>query len=200
VFVQIIEGTTSDQAGLRRQFERWVSEVRPGATGFLGSTAGVTDDGRLVCVARFESEAAARANSDRPEQGEWWTGTEKLLDGPASFTESSDVETWLAGGSDDAGFVQVMKGSGVDRSRVRAMDQAFERIAADARPDLIGGLRVWTGEGDYVEVAYFTSEAEARAGEATEPPEELRATFDEYQDLMQGVTYLDLREPLLASG
>jgi hypothetical protein len=44
----------------------------------------VTDDGRFVLLARFESEEAARRNNARHEQGQWWTETEKYLDGVAS--------------------------------------------------------------------------------------------------------------------
>ena len=48
MFVQIIEGRTSDAAGLMRMGERWEAELRPGATGFLGATIGVTADGRFI--------------------------------------------------------------------------------------------------------------------------------------------------------
>ncbi|MGE5763508.1 MAG: hypothetical protein ACM3ZF_06425, partial [Mycobacterium leprae] len=64
---------------MRAAFERWVEELAPGAAGWLGSTAGVTDDGRFIGLARFESEQAARRNSDRPEQGRWWAETSKLF-------------------------------------------------------------------------------------------------------------------------
>ena len=75
MFVQVIEGRVADRDALRRQMDRWMSELRPGATGFLGSTAGVTDDGYAIAFARFESAAAAEANSERPEQGRWWAET-----------------------------------------------------------------------------------------------------------------------------
>ena len=91
------------------------------------------------------------------------------------FTESSDVTEFLGGGSDEAGFVQVMKVSGVDRAKVERLDASFDKFA-NLRPDLLGGLRVWTGPDAYVEAAYFTSEAEARAGEKAEVPEELQPT------------------------
>jgi hypothetical protein len=92
MFVQLIQGKTSDKAGLGRQLDRWMSDLQPGAKGFLGTTGGVTDDGRVFVAARFESEDAARANSDRPEQGAWWSETEKHFDGPVSFVDSSDVD------------------------------------------------------------------------------------------------------------
>ncbi len=69
MFVQVMQGKTSDKEGLHRQLDRWMSELRSGAKGFLGTTGGVTDDGKVFVVARFESEQAARVNSDRPEQG-----------------------------------------------------------------------------------------------------------------------------------
>ncbi len=197
MFVQVIEGRVADREGLRRQMDRWMTEVRPGATGFLGSTAGVTDDGVGFAVARFESAAAAKANSDRPEQGQWWTETEKCFDGPVTFSDSEDVETYLAGGSNEAGFVQVMKGSDTDRDEMRSLDERFEEHAASFRSDLIGGLRVWTAPGRYVEVAYFTSEADARQNEQKEPPPELAVLMGEYEELMAGVEFIDLRDPWL---
>lgn len=197
MFVQVIEGRVADRDGLRRQMDRWMSELRPGATGFLGSTAGVTDDGDAITFARFESATAAKANSERPEQGRWWAETEKCFGGEVTFTDSDDVETFLAGGSNDAGFVQVMKGSGTDRDRLHAMDKSLEEHAASFRPDLIGGLRVWTGPDAYVEFAYFTSEAEAREGEKKEPPAELADQMGEFQELMANVEFLDLKDPWL---
>jgi hypothetical protein len=197
MFVQLIEGRVADRDGLRRQLERWASELQPGAEGFLGSTAGVTDDGDGIVLARFETAAAARANSDRAEQGQWWAETEKCFDGGARFTDSEDVDTFLAGGSNDAGFVQVMKGRGIDRDQMRTVDEQFEAHAASFRPDLLGGFRMWTSPDSYVEVAYFTSEQEAREGEAKEPPAELAAQMGDFEALMANVEYIDLRQPWL---
>jgi hypothetical protein len=197
MFVQVIEGRVADRDGLRRQMDGWTSELRPGATGFLGSTAGVTDDGYAISFARFASAAAAKANSERPEQGQWWAETEKCFDGQVTFTDSDDVETFLAGGSNDAGFVQVMKGSGMDRDRLHAMDESFVEHAPSFRPDLMGVLRVWTGPDTYVEAAYFTSEAAAREGETKEPPAEFADQMGEFQEMMANIEFLDLRDPWL---
>jgi hypothetical protein len=68
VFIQVIRGRVTNAEGLREQLDRWVSELAPGADGWLGSTGGTTDDGHLVLGARFESPEAARRNSARPEQ------------------------------------------------------------------------------------------------------------------------------------
>ena len=141
MFVQVIEGRVADADRLRQKLDEWNEKLRPGATGFLGSTAGVTDDGRAICFARFESADAAQANSDRPEQGQWWAETESCFDGDVSFSNSDDVDTFLAGGSNDAGFVQVMKSHDVDREQVEALDKEFRDVAATVRPDVIGGTR-----------------------------------------------------------
>ena len=74
----------------------------PGRAGFLGSTGGVTDGGDAVAFARFDTAAHAKANSERPEQGQWWAETEKCFEGEVTFTDSEDVDTLLAGGSNDA--------------------------------------------------------------------------------------------------
>ena len=174
-----------------------MGELRPGASGFLGSTAGVTDGGDAMVFARFETSSDASANSERPEQGQWWEETEKCFEGEVRFTDSEEVDSFLAGGSNDAGFVQVMKGSRMDRDRVHALDEQFEAHAATFRPDLIGGFRMWTGPDTYTEVDYFTSEAEARKGESKEPPAELAAQMGEFEAMMANVEFIDLRDPWL---
>lgn len=196
MFVQVIEGRTSDPAAIIEHGERWQRELRPGAIGYLGLTAGVTADGRSVAIVRFEDEAAARANSERPEQGAWFEGMAKLYDGEPTFTESSDITEWMGGGSNEAGFVQVMKSTGVDRAQVEKMDEAFEPFA-DQRPDLLGGIRIWTGPDSCIDVAYFTSEEEARKGEKAEVPEEMKELMSGFEEGMGQTEYLDLIDPQL---
>jgi hypothetical protein len=197
MFIQVITGQVEDADALDAAFERWEAEVRPGATGFLGSTSGVTPDGRFVALARFESEEAARANSDRPEQSSWWNEAEKCFSGPVTFHDCTDVDTYRDGGSDQAGFVQVMQGRG-DRQRLRELDERFEDRLAELRPDLLGSIRAWHGD-QYTEAAYFTSEAEARAAEAQEPPPDVAEGMAEWQEAMGEVTYFDLPRPRLIS-
>ena len=199
MFIQVITAKVVDADGLARQIDRWEEEVRPGADGFLGSTSGITEDGRLIVLARFESEEAARRNSERPEQSEWWAETEKLLE-QVNFQDSVDVVTTRGGGSDDAGFVQVMRGRVVDaakmdelRSRLGEFEAAMERH----RPDVIGDVTVVHSDGTYTDAVYFTSEAEARANETQEPPPELVAMFEEWMKAVTVDEYLDLKQPRL---
>jgi hypothetical protein len=190
MFVQFIEGSVSDGEELRRQLDRWQEQCADGAIGWLGSTAGVTDDGTAFVAARFEAADAAAANSGRPEQSDWWAETEKCFDGPVSFVDCDDVETFRAGGSDDAGFVQVIRGEVNDIEAARA---AFtEESPEEERPDVIGGLTGMLPDGSYTTVVYFTSEAEARAGEAAAGDE-----FDQQMAALHDATprFLDLTDP-----
>lgn len=198
MFVQVILGRTSDSGGLRAAMDRWAEELRPGAVGWLGTTGGVTDDGRAVVVARFESQDAARRNSERPEQGAWWAATESVFDGEVTFLDSSDVVVDLQGDPDRAGFVQVMRGRTSDPERARQLMTMDPEQWAAYRPDVLGSLEIGHDDGGYTMVLYFTSEAEAREGERREMPLELRATMEEMDKLAVGETeYLDLREPIL---
>ena len=92
-----------------------------------------------------------------------------------------------------------MKVAGVDRKRVEAADRQFENVAASVRPDLIGGIRVWTAPDDFVEVNYFTSEQDARAGETQAPPPELVEGLEDFMSMMKDAEYFDFTEPFLHS-
>jgi hypothetical protein len=200
VFVQVIQGQVADAEQVRAAFDRWDRELAPGATGWLGSTAGVTDDGRFIALARFESEEAARRNSGRPEQDRWWAETARLFSGEASFTDSDDVVVDVVGEPGDAGFVQVMRGRGTDPDRARELMAQDSSEWADFRPDILGSVAVLHDGGAYTMAIYFTSEEEAREGEGKEPPPELRAQMEEMDALSVGVPeFFDLRQPWLYS-
>ena len=197
MFVQIIRGKAKDAGAMRAAMERWQSDLKPGATGYLGSTGGVAADGTFVTLARFESPEAAKSNSDRPEQGAWWEQTSKNLT-DVTFEETTDVEVSGGGGSDKAGFVQVMFGQATDEAKVRSANQQFETFMKE-RPDLIGGLTCWLGGGRYVDVAYFVSEAEAREGERKELSAEAKAVFEDLMSAVGEIEFLDLNEPWINS-
>ena len=200
MFVQVLQGQVDDAAKVRAAMDRWAQELAPGASGWLGSTAGVTEDGRFIALARFESEEAARRNSDRPEQDRWWSETSQLFTGQASFRDSNDVTVDLAGEPDDAGFVQVMQGQGSDPDRARELMAEDSDQWAAFRPDVIGSVAVGHEGGAYTMAMYFTSEAEAREGERKEPPPELKARMEEMAALNVGEPeFFDLKDPWLYS-
>ena len=198
MFVQVIQGRVSDPAKVRAHLDKWIAEVAPGATGWLGSTGGVTDDGQVVALVRFESEEAAQANSDRPEQGAWWEEMAALYDGEATFHNSTSVDLDLAGDPGEATFVQVMQGRTRDPARAAEL-MALEPVDMAAfRPDILGSLFTTHKEDGWTMAIYFTSEAEAREGEQKEMPPEMATIMQELESLAIGeTTYLDLRDPWL---
>lgn len=200
MFVQIIQARATDAAGLEKQWENWDRELRPGAKGYLGGTAGVSPDGEFIAIARFESEEAARANSDRPEQGAWWEETSKYLSDPM-FHNCTEVDLIENGGSNEAGFVQVIQGKTKDVEKSRAMDARMAGKMKELRPDVIGGITAWHPQnGRFTSVLYFTSEAEARA---KEKEMESAEGFQEYMQEMQALSdgepnFIDLPDPWMA--
>jgi hypothetical protein len=200
MFVQVIQGQVTDAEQAHAAMDRWMEELAPEATGWLGTTAGVTEDGRFIALARFESADAARRNSESPGQDKWWHEFSSTLTGDATFHDSEDVAVDTQGEPDTAGFVQIMQGSGTNPQRARELMAQDSERWADYRPDVIGSVSAMYDDGDYTMAMYFTSEAEAREGEQKQPPPELQAQMDEMNALMTGPpTFFDLKQPWLYS-
>lgn len=195
MFIQIIEGSVGDPATFQAALDKWDRELAPGATGFLGSTSGVTDDGLAVVIARFESRADAQANSSRPEQDSWWAETAKLFTDTPIFRDSEDVVAATPGNPDTAGFVQVIHGAVSDPVKFREM-AADSAEFTSYRPDIVGSLGILHEGDEYSMVLWFTSETDARIGEKKEIPPELAEQFAEMDKLEVGLpTFLDLHTP-----
>jgi hypothetical protein len=196
MFIQVISGKVTDADAMERLTDRWQTELRPGATGFLGVTQGMTDDDRFVALARFESKEAAAKNSERPQQGEWWSEMEKVTS-DVTFHNSSRVETLFGGGKDDAKFIQVMQGRIKDQAKADAMFKRAadaEKMLGEARPDVIGEVvAIHDDGGTYTDVVYFSSEEEARANEGKPMPEGAAEMIAEMDAALEVTEYLDLR-------
>jgi len=201
MFAQVIQGRTSDPKAFRSAIDRWMRDLAPGSIGWLGSTGGVTDDGRFIEVVRFESADAAGRNSARPEQSQWWEETAQTVDGEATFADSEDVTVDLQGDPERAGFVQVMRGRVTDAARAKElMDRMNASDLAGQRPDILGSVAIGHEGGEWTQVIYFTSEAAAREGERKEMPPEAKAVMDEMMAISDGPPeFFDLREPVLDS-
>lgn len=191
MFIQVIHAKTSRPDELRALADSWRTEGGVGAIGWLGGTYGVTDDGDFLGVVRFTSRDDAMANSARPETGAFAEKMGVLTDGSVSFYDCDDVTPLLDGGSDDAGFVQVIQGRVDDAGPVKAMlaDTAdLQRM----RPEIIGGTFALASDGTFFQTVYFTDEESARRGEEIEPPPEVR---EQLTVLMDGATFYDLHQP-----
>ena len=202
MFIQVVEGTVADARRFRAQLARWATDLRPGAYGYLGSTGGVTDDGRGIFVLRFATEDDARRNADRYEQGAWWAETRTCFEGPARVHETTDVHLMRHGDADAAGFVQVLTGRVSDREAARRFDVVADDALAVLRPDLLETITAYHDDGGFTELAYFRSEREAREAEVATPTgvsAEVAETLARFEDTMRTERYLDLRQPWLTS-
>ena len=195
MFIQIIQGKCTRQDECREMGERWLRELAPGADGWLGGTYGFTDDDQFLAIVRFESQEAAAANARRPEQGAWWSEMEDMFDGPVEFHDCADVTLMMGGGSDDAGFVQVIRGKVDDADTLKAMMTDTEQLH-EMRPDILGGTLAIEADGSFVETVSFSDEESARRGEQVPMPEEVRRSLD---SAMHDVSYVDLHRPWFAS-
>lgn len=195
MFIQIIQGRCTRHDELREMAKSWREELSEGAVGWLGGTYGFTDDDQFVGVVRFESREAATANSARPEQGAWAEKMMSLMDGPVEFHDCDDVTLFMDGGSDRAGFVQIIQGKVEDPDRIKAM-LADTSMLHEMRPDIIGGTLALEPDGTFTETIAFRDEDSAREGEKMEPPAEVRS---ELESMMVGARFYDLHHPWFES-
>ena len=195
MFIQIIQGQCTRQDELRALIDEWHSDLAPGATGWIGGTYGFTDDDLFIGVVRFDSRDAATASSERSEQGDWADRMSELLDGSPEFHDCDDVTLFLDGGSDQAGFVQIIRGKVDDPERLKAMLADIDGLR-EMRPEIIGGSLAIESDGTFTETVAFTTEKAARAGEGKEPPEEMRS---EMEEVFKDATFYDLRNPWFMS-
>ena len=198
MFIQIIQGKCTRQDELRALADTWREEMAPSADGWLGGTYGFTDDDQFVGVNRFESREAAMRNSERPEQGEWAKRMTSLIDGPVEYHDCDDVTLMLDGGSDDAGFVQVIRGKVDDPQKLKSLMGDTDMLH-ELRPEILGATLAIEADGTFTETVAFTDEESARAAESKEMPEmpaDVRETLD---SAMQGATFYDLHHPWFAS-
>ncbi len=200
MFVQVIQGRVSDGARVRAQLDKWLAEVAPGAVGWLGSTSGVTEDGQVVAIARFESQEAAQQNSDRPEQTAWWQEMSALFTEEPVFHNSTSVEVDAPGDPDQAGFVQVMQGRTSDPDRARELMANDPTDWSSFRPDILATINVGHDGDAWTMAIYFTSEEAAREGEKKEPPPEMQEMMTEMNALSIGEpVFFDLKDPWLTA-
>lgn len=197
MFIQVIEGKATDPEAVHRQLEIWERDLKPSAIGYLGSTGGCTSTGDCILVARFESTEAARRNSERPEQTRWWNETEQCFDGPVRFHDSVEVHVMAHGDLNKARFVQVMEGHVVDQDRAVELEHESDAVLSEVRPDLLGSVTAYFDDHEFAELAYFTSEEEAREGERRELPSEAADRFAEWEQVVKVERYMDITEPWL---
>jgi len=199
MFIQVVLGRAADAAVVRRQWDRWTTDLVHGAVGFAGATGGVTTDRRAVLIARFESEDSARVNAERPEQGSWWAETVADALADPEVLETADVTLHGGQGWQTARFVQVMRAKVRDRQCFEAIEDEITPRFMQLRPDLLAAYRAWFPDGSVAAIDYFTSEGEARAGEQKEMPDVVGERFREWMSLLDDVEWFDVLDPWAAT-
>ena len=201
MFIQVIQGTCHRQDEVRALMDQWLTDLAPGAEGWLGGTYGFTDEGELLAVVRFESREAATASSERPEQGQWWSRMEPLFDGPVEFHDCDRVVLMLDGGSDQAGFVQVIRGRMADPDALESGMREMESLLHEARPEIIGATFAIEPDGTFTETVAFTDEAAARESEGRTVPESgpEHEAMASWQRMVSDLSFHDLHQPWFAS-
>jgi hypothetical protein len=198
VFVHVIEADAGARESLREQWARWAEDVAPGADGWLGSTAGIADDGRFIGSLRFASAEGARRNRQRQEYEVWWRDLCDLLDGEVTVRDCADVGQIAQGASEDAGYVVIVQGRATDlKDVIQRMAETQESVISD-RPILLGGYVVAHEDGEgFTEILYFRTEEEAE-----ETGSKVDAEISNLESMSGYVTDLQrlkLRDPWLHS-
>ena len=194
MFIQVFQGKLRDADLWSRQVEKWRREIKPKTTGFIGFTSGVTAEGYVITVVRFRSEEAAKVDNDLPKQGAWFEQASKAFDGEVVFHDCREVDVLLDGGSNSAGFVQIIQGRAKDQKQMRGQAKETETELRQIRSDLIGATVAWHGDGGFTQAAYFTSEQEARQNEQAMA----RSPFyGRFMSMIDGdPAFYDLRSPV----
>src|SRR5205085_7072097 len=110
--------------------------------------------------------------------------------------DCTDVDTMFGGGSNDAGFVQVIQGKAKDQAAMRSEMGAMESGLREARPDILGITIAWHGDGGgLTQAVYFRSEAESRKAEKAMQNDEMRQRYESMFAVPP--TFYDLRTPVL---
>ncbi len=196
MFIQVVQGKCTREEELRAHLERWREEQGPTAEGWLGGTYGFTDEHEFLGIVRFESREAAMANSDREEQSAWAREMMALMDGPVEFHDCDDVTLMLDGGSDQAGFVQVIRGKVEDVERAKAMMTQDATVLHEMRPEILGATMAIEPDGTFTQSVFFTDESSARQGEQQEPPADVREFME---TVMADAKFYDLHHPWFVS-
>jgi hypothetical protein len=194
MFIQVIQGRATNPPGIRRDLGRWQRLLAAGADGWLGSTTGISQDGWSITVIRFASEEHARRNSERPEQREWWRDASQHL-ARVVFHDAPKVHIYRDGGSDQAGFVQILQGHTDDMERMVSLGRDQDEVLAREAPHILGMTLAEHADrpGDFTQMIYYASEQAARRFEQDEP------VLDQLRSLMTTSRCFDLRDPQLLS-
>ncbi|HEX2374929.1 MAG TPA: hypothetical protein VHO93_13195 [Actinomycetota bacterium] len=199
MYIWILRGQAFDGPATLAEVGRWRQELGAGVPGWRRLTAGIGDGGELVLALRYDTEAAARRDRDRPELAAWQASLERHLTGPGQWYDCPVVHTMKAGDAGDAGFVRVVQGRLADPVRLATMRAEVERTLRDRAPHVLGVTVAEHADGTgFTELTYLTSERESRAADR-QMPVEMAVQLGTVRSYVEGLEEVELRRPLLWS-
>jgi hypothetical protein len=197
VFIRILRGQAVDGAATLAEIDRWRHELGARVLGWQRLTAGVGDGGELVLALRYDTEAAARRDRDRPELAAWQSAAERHLAGPGRWYDCPVVHTMKAGDAGQAGFLRVVQGRLADPVRLAAMRAEVERTLRDRAPHVLGVTVAEHADGiGFTELTYLTSERETRAADR-QMPVEMAVQLGTVRSYVEALEEVELRKILL---
>ena len=103
MFLQIMQGKVRDADLFQQQGDKWRSDIKPGAIGYLGSTSGVSPrrharSSGSVRISRSGAVPIVRGRS----KAQWWEEMAPAFDGEVTFIDCPTVDL-IAGGGNRAG-------------------------------------------------------------------------------------------------
>ncbi|MFP5297817.1 MAG: hypothetical protein ACLGHL_02375 [Actinomycetota bacterium] len=162
--------------------------------GWRSAVAGIARTDEFLAALEFtDPPSAAAALSDLTVSG-WFKEVEGCLKDPET-RDSFEGETLIAGTREDAGFIQVIRGRTTDRERWTAINEAMQEVMRTHRPEVLAASIAWFDDDHFSETVFFTSEQEAREGESREFPGGMAGLFGELMNLVEDLTYVDVRDP-----
>ncbi|HVM00892.1 MAG TPA: hypothetical protein VM324_16500 [Egibacteraceae bacterium] len=198
MFLRIVQARCTDEQAVRRLWKEW-ADAAATISGWLGSTGGVTREGTLFLLSRYDSAQAARAHADSAQHAAWLEAAGAGLDGAPTVRETADVHAVGDPEPAEAGFLQIMEARVADRRRWEEIEEGLADAFTAHRPDFVGGYRAWVSADRVCAVDYFTSEAEARAGEAKPPPPDLQAGFEQWIAMLDEIVWHNIADPWIAT-
>ena len=191
MFVEVIQGMATDPLKVHQKLDRWVSDIAPHAPGWHDTTAGVAADGRFIAMIRFDS-----TDAPIPGHDQWRTETMALLDGDSSHLVYDRVVVLKERGVGAAGFVQIVLGRVHDPAAAETYLKDFDQIVAPLRPDSTGRVMASRADGHFVGAFSFSSEHDARIGEAQDVSSDVAEMIQRGTALGDGrAQYIDLTDP-----
>jgi hypothetical protein len=167
--------------------------------GWRRLTAGIGDGGELVLALRYDTEASARSDRDRPELTAWQAAADRHLAGPGHWYDCPVVHTMKDGDTGEAGFVRVVQGRLADPVRLAAMRAEVERTLRDRAPHVLGVTVAEHADGTgFTEFTYLTSERETRAADR-QMPVEMAVQLGTVRSYVEGLEEVELRSVLICS-